>query len=640
MASMKGEGGDKGPVSDATLRPVTDGQLRPVVDELGGDHGDGSERGAGKPGEWDSDDDARLAGELKRDDEVGGIRLDGTAIPAGFRNAAPIDAGELGRRVRELKLRMRVPETKLREAVNRINPHALHPVAKLPDDLRQTLPALRPTVKSFHGAKFTLAYFPGKLVFSRCADMFGYLSPASVRAASKLPFDVAHQALLGQLGNMMGDAGRDTPIPDSTVPAGFTYVGQFVDHDITLDVSSSIDVATDANTINNMRSPALDLDSVYGRGPALDPFLYEFPSAGPSSAIKLKLGGNTNLGPGGPAGSSGNPGDMRTQIDFDLPRVPGTNTAILGDPRNDENLIVSQFHHMMLRFHNAVVDLLILAAFTGDIFVEAKKIVTHHYQWAVVHDFLPRICGGAAVASAMASVVAPIGSGFRMPVEFAVAAYRFGHSMIRDDYWVNFNFPNASLGQVFAFSRNPQLPVFSNWVVDMNAFFDTGVPVPVNNKARKIDSALAPGLETLPGFTGLMAVLATRNLRRGLALGLPSGQALATWFGIPPLTTAQLTSGLPANEVAVLEASGGVLLAKTPLWYYVLREAAVLGGGDQLGPVGAKIVGDTFVRILKRDKESYLNIVGSSGFTPMLPSKVPGDFTFADLAVFAGVTEP
>ena len=146
---------------------------------------------------------------------------------------------------------------------------------------------------------------------------------------------------------------------------------------------------------------------------------------------------------------------MVAQTDFDVPRMLGTNTAVIGDPRNDENLIVVQFHHAMLRFHNAVVDLLLAASFAGDIFAEAKRIVTHHYQWAVVNDYLKRICGAATVDGAMASVIAPIGSPFRMPVEFAVAAYRFGHSMIRDNYWVNFNFPMPSLGQVFEFNREP-----------------------------------------------------------------------------------------------------------------------------------------------------------------------------------------
>jgi hypothetical protein len=225
-----------------------------------------------------------------------------------------------------------------------------------------------------------------------------------------------------------------------------------------------------------------------------------------------------------------------------------------------------------------------------------------------------------------------------MPVEFSVAAYRFGHSMVRDDYWVNFNFPNATLGQVFAFNRNPNLPVLSNWVVDFNAFFDTGVPVPVNNKARKIDSVLAVGLESLPGFTGMMAVLATRNLRRGLALGLPSGQGMAKLLNVPVMTEAQLTQGLPANEIAVLQKQSKLLLKKTPLWYYILREGAVLGAGEALGPLGAKVVARTFARILKRDAGSYLN--APTTFAPSLPAATPGDFTFADLVIFAGVTKP
>jgi hypothetical protein len=135
-----------------------------------------------------------------------------------------------------------------------------------------------------------------------------------------------------------------------------------------------------------------------------------------------------------------------------------------------------------------------------------------------------------------------------------------------------------------------------------------------------------------------MAVLATRNLRRGLALGLPSGQGMAGFFGITPLTQAQLKQDLPPDEVALLEANGGLLLKKTPLWYYVLREASVLSGGNQMGPVGARIVAETFVRILKRDPSSYLQVSG--GFTPFLPSATAGDFTFADLMIFAGVTQP
>jgi hypothetical protein len=570
--------------------------------------------------------------------------LSETSIPKGYVNRKKLALPGLRKRVSDLNVRPTVPLEKLLESVNRIKP-ARHPVEQMPDDIKASIRALKPSIRRFHGIKIPLYWFPFPWLTSVCADRFGYMSKPATRTATRLTFNVVNQALLGQLGGMMGDAGRD-PNPGShnpadpgvsSIPAGFTYFGQFVDHDITFDVSSTLDADTDANSINNMRSPSLDLDSLYSRGPGLDPFLYTFPSFGPPTAIKFKLGRNTNVGPGGPS-NNGGPGGMATQSDFDVARILDTNTAVIGDPRNDENLIVVQLHHAMMRFHNAVVDLLLAASFSGDIFAEAKRIVTHHYQWAVVHDFLEKVCGAAAVNAAMASVVAPVGGAFRMPVEFAVAAYRFGHSMIRDTYWVNFNFPNASLGQVFEFNRNPRLPVFSNWVVDFNAFFDTGVPVPVNNKARRIDSFIAAGLESLPGLTGMMAILATRNLRRSLAFGLPSGQGMANEFGIVPMTTAELISELPAAEVSVLSSSSNLLLKKTPLWYYVLREAAVLENGNQLGPVGARIVAETFVRILKRDASSYLNVAG--GFAPILPSVTAGDFTVADLVTFAGVTQP
>jgi hypothetical protein len=218
-----------------------------------------------------------------------------------------------------------------------------------------------------------------------------------------------------------------------------------------------------------------------------------------------------------------------------------------------------------------------------------------------------------------------------------MAAYRFGHSMVRNGYVLNSSLPPAAstLANVFNFIRVPRLPVFSNWTVDFNMFFRTAHPVGTTfNNARTIDSVLANGLEAIPGGVGIMAVLAARNLRRGLAMGLPSGQGAARALGVRPLTAEQLTSGLPAEEVALLQSNGKLLLTKTPLWYYVLREAMVTRGGNQLGPLGARIVADTFVRMLRRDGDSFLNV---RRFTPSLPSSVPGTFSIADLLEFAGV---
>lgn len=532
---------------------------------------------------------------------------------------------------------------KFLNAVNKINPDDFISNRKIPEDVRKSLESLKQKAKRFHGAKLYLTWFPFPMVGTPCSEKFGYMSTPLIRNATRLPFDTDSQLVLGELGNLMGEPLRDIA-PDSIIPAGFTYFGQFVDHDVTLDISSSIEVFTDANTINNMRSPALDLDSVYAGGPGLRPFMYVFPGSGPDSAIKFQLGTNTLDGTGGPGGPSGI-GGMIQQTDFDLPRTCNPlnpalspNTAIIGDPRNDENLIVSQFHHAMLVFHNKVVEMLVIAGVSGDIFTAAKRIVIHHYQWAVVHDYLKRICGEPAVSDALTNVNAPINSPFRMPVEFAVAAYRFGHSMIRNQYWLNFNFPSASLAEVFQFNRNPELPLHSMRVVDFNAFFDTGIVVPINNKAKKIDSGLSNGLESIPGESGIFAILASRNLRRALCLGLPSGQGMAQMFSMTPMSEAQLKQGLPLDEVNILDSHSKLLLRKTPLWYYVLRESMVLQNGDQLGPVGAKIVADTFVRMLKRDGNSFLHVAG--GFTPFLPSDTSGDFTVADLIKFSGVHLP
>ena len=563
---------------------------------------------------------------------------------------AVLRAGTLAPNVSAFKTPGRVPPTlgKLsaaarRKIVDRMIPE---PVPQPPEDVARALRALEPPVRRFHGAKVPLAWFPWALLESPCADTFGYMFSPVVRNASKLPFNATTHALLNRLGEMMGDDTREGPT-SSIIPAGYTYFGQFVDHDITLDVSSSIDTAQNADDVPNMRTPALDLDSVYGRGPALDPFLYRFPEPGqPSTAVRLQLGRNRDFGPGGPPNSTG---DVVVPTNFDVPRVvSGTNTvvtepdstftAVIGDPRNDENVIVSQLHHAMLKFHNQVVELLITAAFPGDIFAEAKKIVTHHYQWTVVHDFLPRICGAAAVNAAIGSVSTPVGSPFSMPVEFAVGAYRFGHSMIRNGYILNSSLPPtaSTLAGIFEFIRRPRLPLFSNWAVDFNMFFNTAHPVGASfNNARKIDSVLANGLETIPGGAGIMAVLAARNLRRGLAFGLPSGQAAAKAMKLPVLTETQLTSGLPSAELTLLNSNGKILLTKTPLWYYVLREAMVTRNGNQLGPLGARIVAETFVRMLKRDGDSFMNVPG--GFTPSLPSSTPGTFTIADMLEFAGV---
>jgi hypothetical protein len=216
--------------------------------------------------------------------------------------------------------------------------------------------------------------------------------------------------------------------PDLT--AGMTFFGQFLDHDVTFDPTSSLERQQDPEAVMNFRTPAPELDSVYGSGPGASPHLYDQSVTG--KGIKLLV---EDI-PGSAAKSRGG------VPQFDVPRN-AQGTALLGDPRNDENLIVSQLQLAFLKFHNAVVDHVV--ATTGlanphEVFAEAQRLVRWHYQWIVVHEFLPKTVGQPMVDSILTQ-----GRQFYnwrhtpfIPVEFSVCACRFGHSQVRPSYRANF----------------------------------------------------------------------------------------------------------------------------------------------------------------------------------------------------------
>lgn len=407
--------------------------------------------------------------------------------------------------------------------------------------------------KRYHGTRVPPEWYPPMMI-QDCKDRFGYMFPTLVRGG--LEYTPEKRALLEALGDIMGEKDGTPRENNSSIPAGYTYLGQFIDHDITLDVFSNINEAQSANSIPNMRTPMLDLDALYGRGPALDTFLYDhaFPPGDPRKGVKFLLGTNRNTGNGGLL-KADNSETLTTN--FDVPRT-SDQTAIIGDPRNDENLLVVQLHHAFLRFHNAVIEKIIADAGGSltptqqvHLFGDAKRIVLHHYQWIVWNDFVKRIARADVVDNvAKKGPKVFVSPQFIMPVEFSVGAYRFGHSMIRDGYFVNFSlhgngstppFLNgrpATLGQIFQFNRAPLLPVFTNWVVDFNLYFKARSLPDRNgvrfNNARKIDSKLAKGLESLPGEPdNFMKMLAKRNLVRSLALGVPMGQAISRYLGVP-----------------------------------------------------------------------------------------------------------
>lgn len=472
------------------------------------------------------------------------------------------------------------------------------------------------------------------------------------------PFTPPEQSLEA-LGNAMEDEESgdvqsldpEDPKNNPDIPAGYTYFGQFVDHDITFDTTSLQDLLADPLAIRNFRTPALDLDSIYGSGPSVQPYLYELASPPEKFVI-----GTTNKNRG--AGDA----KVKGELPNDLPRAQST-LALIGDPRNDENLIVAQMHLAFLKFHNKVVDGLktpegqeghIPRRFplSKSIFEEARETVIWHYQWIVLNDFLRLILDTDELDKVLREgrkfykfEIDPF-----IPVEFSVAAYRLGHSMIRAVYDYNRVFTPrpgrpggpipASLGLLFNFtakSGRPDdpfpVPIPSDWIIDWRRFFDLDNDVPTN-PSRRLDPLLANPLKNLPNVD-IPNSLAVRNLKRGRIMGLPTGQNVAKFMNIKPLTPEEILSTKGKDVDAAKKAGFHV---ETPLWYYILKEAEVKAEGRHLGPVGSRIIAEVFVGLLEADNNSFLS--RDCYWKPTLPSEIPGHFTMVDLLRFVGDISP
>jgi hypothetical protein len=451
-------------------------------------------------------------------------------------------------------------------------------------------------------------------------------------------------ATLRKLANAMAAEGGGTGV--AGIPAGYTYLGQFVDHDLTFDKTNvMLGENVSPAQLLQARSPSLDLDSLYGAGPQ-DPGSAKFYEA---DGVHLKMG--KTVAAGADAKKEG----------FDLPRGAGKTAAakrkaIIPDPRNDENLAVAQTHLAFIRFHNRVVDTLPASTPPAQRFAVARELVVKHYQWMLRTDFLRRICKESVVTDVFKNGRKAFEVGVNpidvptMPIEFSVAAFRLGHSMIRATYNWNRRFDDGggTLDLLFLFSGlngdlggNPRLP--SNWIADFRRLYnfklagrdDLAVPAGKFNRAMRIDTRLADPLEFLPGFPPDEANLAFRNLVRGRMVKLATGQQMVTFLKNKGVTLA----GLKRAEIR--DGAGGAtldgltapqrnsVLDKTPLWFYVLREAELNSG--RLRGVGARIVAETFHRAMEGSQSS---IVRDPTWKPTLG---PNNTTFrmVDLLLFA-----
>jgi len=484
-----------------------------------------------------------------------------------------------------------------------------------------------------------------RLSQGRFGRMFRNLPPAVFG-----PNDADNLANLRALADKMTatpDPAKDGPDgEESGIPALYTYLGQFIDHDITFDPVSLLTKAQDPDGLVDFRTPALDLDNVYGRGPGDQPYLYQ------SDGMSFHLGDVLQ----GQGIADAN----------DLPRFGGR--ALIGDPRNDENSIVSQLQGLFLRFHNRMVQ-----DNDGVGFEDLQQRVRFHYQYMVLNDFLPRIVGAPVLAALktaghydQAKLKYYHWDNFPfMPVEFSVAAYRLGHSMIRPGY--RLNDADDMLLPIFP---TPDQPVgltgfqtmASGRAIDWGRFIDLdtrpygGDGQDADNRSRlqfayRIDPSLVNPLGALPpAVASDPASLGRRNLERGWRLGLPSGQAVARAMNLTPLPDAQILIGKAVDvqdpgvvPTPIAQIANGAFAKNCPLWTYILAEAAAhkaaipipATGGPatvntpQLGPVGGRIVAEVMVGMMFGDPASMLSL------DPQWKPVTGPDFALKDFVAYA-----
>ena len=471
---------------------------------------------------------------------------------------------------------------------------------------------------------------------ARTSKDFGYIFSKNFSERpdeqSRLPDKEETIPNLLALGDAMGEIVSQEPDPqqdratpgDATIPAGYTYFGQFVDHDITANEAlpggsidqifqSSFLPLQDLSKVGNARTPMVELDSLYG------------PAGHPNSPVPAPHGPRMVVGPvtkvtTGQPPFAPIPGKSRFN---DLPRKPRSTVdklidreARIGDPRNDENLIVAQLHLAFLKAHNTLGNML------GD-FSAARTTLTKIYQSVILDDYLRRICDHNVlddIEDRGPQFFAPTGALF-MPVEFSAAAFRFGHSMIRSRYDFNLNFRSTDSSFAFVFSALSGQLGFGiqptsgtdtfpdNWILQWERFLPINGSLP--QRARPIDPKLTPVLFSLRTVTGEIETgniaphLAKRNLLRGYLFGLPTGQAMAQKFGVSPIVVSAATSGLPDSAFKPFA-------DRTPLWFYILVEAKLNNG--RLGAVGSRIVGETLHTLIRRSTPSIFNSNGTRNF--------------------------
>jgi hypothetical protein len=409
---------------------------------------------------------------------------------------------------------------------------------------------------------------------------------------------------------------RGRPRLGDLAPSAFVYLGQFLDHDLTCDETRLEHAAHAPERTRNFHAPRLNLEGVYGGGPEKSPELYDLSEPGSETFL---------------LGETKAVGRIRSTRD-DFFRRNGR--PLLADARNDQHLIIAQLHVAFLQFHNRLIDLLKRGEFVSsafpkeNLFATARRLVVWHYQWIVRNEFLkwfvlPKVLAdiernGPRLFKAAAGDAVP-----SLPIEFTQAAFRFGHSTVQRQYEINRWAGLVRLCDLVrkAAANEKNVPLPANRVVDWDRFTRTWGGNA--NFAENIDPLISEYMFDLPAaampipFTTPPPPLPEMTLIRGSRIGLASGQEACRVASVAALSDAQIGFDDDGNQF--LRRRG--LHERTPLWYYILREAEVLGvrrfrGGECLGPLGSRIVAEVLLGVLNADPDHYLSV--DPNWTPLV----------------------
>lgn len=350
-----------------------------------------------------------------------------------------------------------------------------------------------------------------------------------------------------------------TSRPNNRILQGYTYFGQFIAHDVL--------EATNPKCRSRFVTPQLNLDSLYGD------FNY-------GNKWRTLFHANGKF--------------VHNQDDqHDLVRA-ADGKALIPEQRNDENVIIAQLHVFWQRVHDAIVESESLNTNLEIAVGSARRKTILTFQLLTLTDFAPLIFTDLVYDQYFKNhrtYLEPRVSG--IPLTFSRAAFRFGHSLVRQNYRLNQNQSSEDLKDLLQGNRSDRR-IPATMAINWELFFTDKHG---ENTSFLVDPVITTTMENVPNCEPATQEIniASQNLMAGAILG--SGHDLVQSLLAQPngLTMASDLALSPLQDLGPpFKGLDGMTIQELPLWPYILLEASQVSRGFRLGPLGSIICAETF----------------------------------------------